>query len=265
MIDIITGFSSVAAVLRLPDDKSRSCVGFQQLLHCLWQTGRSKHGSSASAGKVDAQFMGMQAQPVKSVLPDEILPRPVRSIAPVAHHRMAGQLGVPPDLVFSAGQRLTFDEGVMGAEIQCSPPGGAGRSLPPTHGIFAACCNRGQRPTPFVPIISGGWFVDPAMHHGKVAFANGSCGKLAAEPGQRFMAGRQQYDSAGIPVQTMDGMDGMTIFADSREPTPFKGGLDQRTQIATRFVVNAQPAGLFDDHPSPIAGNAGNRTGRAVD
>lgn len=153
----------------------------------------------------------------------------------------------------------------MTAEIQCSPPGGAGRSPAPSHGIFATSCNRGQPPTPFVPIISGGWFVDPAMHHGKVAFADGSCGELSAEPGQRFRASSQQHNSAGVPVQAMDGMDGMMIVSESRQPTPFKGRLDHRTQIDSWLVVNAQPAGFFDDDPSPTAGNAGNRTGRAVD
>jgi hypothetical protein len=72
LIKIIAGLSSIVVVFRLPDDNSKSCVGAQQLLHRQWQAGGSKQGRSASAGKVDDQFMGVQAQPVESVLPDEI-------------------------------------------------------------------------------------------------------------------------------------------------------------------------------------------------
>ena len=61
--------------------------------------------------------MGMQAQPVEMEMPGQKSKGTGRSIAPVARHRMAGQLGMPPDLMLSAGRGPALDERKMVAVL----------------------------------------------------------------------------------------------------------------------------------------------------
>jgi hypothetical protein len=66
-------------------------------------------------GKANGQHMGVQPQSMKIVVPAQNVQGTVRPVAPVPHHRVSGQFGMPPDLVLSAGQRVAFDQGVVTA------------------------------------------------------------------------------------------------------------------------------------------------------
>jgi len=79
---------------------------------------RLKHLGCRRTGRLDLKGKGMEGQTGKAHFFAEKLKRSGRAVARIAHHGMAGKPGMPPDLMFAAGQKVTLNEGVMGASAK---------------------------------------------------------------------------------------------------------------------------------------------------
>jgi hypothetical protein len=79
---------------------------------------RLKHLGCRRFGGLDLKRKRMESQTGKAHLIVEKLERPGSAVARIAHYGMAGKPRMAPDLMFAAGQKITLNEGVMGASAK---------------------------------------------------------------------------------------------------------------------------------------------------
>ena len=95
--------------------------------------------------------MGMQPKAVECRVLLYEADRPNRSVAGVAHHRMPGQFGVPPDLMARYGRLFEARDGLAVCAVEGNTCTGCYTSIPPNLQVklqassAVVCCDTCQR------------------------------------------------------------------------------------------------------------------------
>ena len=164
-----------------------------------------------------------KSPPMEGVVPAQKVQRSGRAIAAVACNGMAGQFGVPSDLVHAAGEGLALDQGIVRGMSQDPAACGAGHPFAFADGILSSSGRFGQRPAPFYPLLAWRRHLETAMDHCQVAFADGFFGELSAEMCEHSSICGQQHETAGVPVDAMNRMKHGQVAAHGRQmPRPYR-------------------------------------------
>ena len=67
------------------------------------------------SGRLDLKRKRMERQARKSYLRAEEIEGPECAVSTIAYHGMAGEPGVPPDLMLAARQEVALNQGIVGA------------------------------------------------------------------------------------------------------------------------------------------------------